>query len=288
MKDNNGKKTTDREEILEICKTFYILLYEKTVPTPTNARTQSPDTDDVPPFTKSEVRKCLKDMRKNKSPGPDDITSDVLLIAGEPALDYLTKCFNEILKTGKIPTSWEEAKIIVIYKKGDPGDIKNYRPISLLSHSYKLFTRLLQTRMERILDENQPREQAGFRKGYSTTDHIHTLNQVIEKSNEYNLTLCVGFIDYEKAFDSVEHFAIFDALRQININEKYVNILENIYQNAAAKVHIDNMESELYPIMLYIDGINIISPSLSSSSSSSSSCRITQQMTSHISALQPH
>ncbi|GFR58461.1 endonuclease-reverse transcriptase [Elysia marginata] len=106
---------------------------------------QSPDTDDVPPFTKSEVRKCLKDMRKNKSPGPHDITSDVLLIAGEPALDYLTKCFNEILKTGKIPTSWEEAKIIVIYKKGDPGDIKNYRPISLLSHSYKLFTRLLQT-----------------------------------------------------------------------------------------------------------------------------------------------
>ncbi|GFS20104.1 endonuclease-reverse transcriptase [Elysia marginata] len=186
------------------------------------------------PFTKSEVRKCLKDMRKNKSPGPDDITSDVLLIAGEPALDYLTKCLNEILKTGKIPTSWEEAKIIVIYKKGDPCDIKNYRPISLLSHSYKLFTQLLQTRMERILDENQPREQGGFRKGYSTTDHIHTLNQVIEKSNEYNLPLCVGCIDYEKAFDSVEHFAIFDALRQININEKYINILENIYQNATS------------------------------------------------------
>ncbi|GFS27500.1 RNA-directed DNA polymerase (Reverse transcriptase) domain containing protein [Elysia marginata] len=105
-------------------------------------------------------------MRKNKSPGPDDISSDVLLIAGEPALDYLTKCFNEILKTGKIPTSWEEAKIIVIYKKGDAGDKKSYRPISLLSHSYKLFIRLLQTRMERILVENQPREQAGFRKGY--------------------------------------------------------------------------------------------------------------------------
>ncbi|GFR90133.1 hypothetical protein ElyMa_006143000 [Elysia marginata] len=68
MKDNNGKKTTDREEILEICKTFYKSLYEKTVPTPTNTRTQSPDTDDVPSFTKSEVRKCLKDMRKKNHP----------------------------------------------------------------------------------------------------------------------------------------------------------------------------------------------------------------------------
>ncbi|GFR67061.1 RNA-directed DNA polymerase (Reverse transcriptase) domain containing protein [Elysia marginata] len=165
MKDNNVKKTTDREKILEICKTFYKSLYEKTVPTPTNTRMQSPDTDDVPPFTKSEVRKCLKDMRKNKSPGPDDITSDVVRIAGEPALDYLTKCFNEILKTGKIPTSWEEAKIIVIYKKGDPGDKKkNYRPISLLSHSYKLFTRLLQTRMERILDETNQENKLDLEK----------------------------------------------------------------------------------------------------------------------------
>ncbi|GFR83492.1 endonuclease-reverse transcriptase [Elysia marginata] len=85
---------------------------------------------------------------------------------------------------------------------------------------------------------------------------------VIEKSNEYNLPLCAGFIDYEKAFDSVEHFAIFDALRQIHINEKYVNILENIYQNATAKVHIDNMESELFPITRGVRQVDPISPKL--------------------------
>ncbi|GFO20732.1 endonuclease-reverse transcriptase [Plakobranchus ocellatus] len=116
--------------------------------------------------------------------------------------------------------------------------------------------------MERILDENQPRDQAGFRKGYSTTDHIYTLNQVIEKSNEYNLPLCVGFIDYEKAFYSVEHFAIFDALRKININETYVTILENIYRNASARVHIDNLESEPFPIHRGVRQGDPISPKL--------------------------
>ena len=59
--------------------------------------------------------------------------------------------------------------------------------------------------MEKTLDENQPWEQAGFRKGYSTTDHLHALNQLIEKSKEYQRPLCLSFIDYEKAFDSVEH-----------------------------------------------------------------------------------
>ncbi|GFO45798.1 retrovirus-related pol polyprotein from type-1 retrotransposable element r2 [Plakobranchus ocellatus] len=82
--------------------------------------------------------------------------------------------------------------------------------------------------MERILDENQPREQAGFRKNFSTTDHLQALNQLIEKCNEYNLPLCLGFIDYEKAFDSVEYETIVQALRKVNINENYVTMIESI------------------------------------------------------------
>ena len=98
-------------------------------------------------------------------------------------------------------------------------DIKNYRPISLLSHSYKIFTRFLQTRIEGTLGEKQPREQAGFRKCHFTSDHSQALNQITEKSKENNLPLCIGFIDYEKAFDPVEYF---EGLRKTNINEAYL------------------------------------------------------------------
>ena len=105
----------------------------------------------------------------------------------------------------------------------------------------------MQTRIERTLDENQPREQAVFRKGYSTTDHLQALNQIIEKLNEYNLPLCIGFIDYEKAFDTVEHFAIFETLRKTNVNERYINILQNIYNQATARVHLDKLVSTEFP-----------------------------------------
>ena len=68
-------------------------------------------------------------------------------------------------------------------------------------------------------------------------------NQIIEKSNEYNLPLYIGFIDYEKAFDTVEHFAIFEALRKTKVNETYINILQNIYNQATARVHLDKLVS---------------------------------------------
>ena len=106
----------------------------------------------------------------------------------------------------------------------------------------------MQSRTERTLDENQPREQARFRKGYSTTDYLQALNQTIEKSNEYNLPLCIGFIDYEKALDTVEHFAIFGALRKTNINETYISILQNIYCQATARIHLDKSVSDEFPI----------------------------------------
>ena len=72
----------------------------------------------------------------------------------------------------------------------------------------RLFTKIITTRLEKKLDENQPREQAGFRSKYSTTDHIHAINQLKDKCREYNIRMCVAFVDYEKASDSVQTQAI--------------------------------------------------------------------------------
>ena len=127
---------------------------------------------------------------------------------------------------------------------------------------YKLFTRVLQKRMERDLDKNQPREQAGFRKGYSTTDHLQAVNEIIEKSNEFSKQLCIAFIDYEKAFDSVEHEDIFKALRSIAINETYIKIIEDIYTEATAKIHMENQTSEEIKILRGVRQGDPISPKL--------------------------
>ena len=80
----------------------------------------------------------------------------------------------------------KNGNIILIRKKGDVKGLKNYRPISLLSVLYKIFTKIISNRIRATLDFSQPREQAGFRKGYSTMDHVHVINQVIDNSAGYN------------------------------------------------------------------------------------------------------
>ena len=97
--------------------------------------------------------------------------------------------------------------------------------------------------MERTLDENQPREQAGFRKGYFYIRPSATSKPNNRKVTWYNLPSCIGFIDYEKAFGTEEHFVIFGALRKTNINKAYLNILQNIYSQAAARIHLDILVS---------------------------------------------
>ncbi len=91
-----------------------------------------------------------------------------------------------------------------------------------IKYVYNLFTKIITTRLEKKLDENQPREQAGFRSKYSTTDHIHAINQLKEKCHEYNIPLCVAFVDYENAFDSIQTQAILTSLQEQGIEDVYI------------------------------------------------------------------
>ncbi|KAE9415440.1 hypothetical protein Angca_006851, partial [Angiostrongylus cantonensis] len=98
---------------------------------------------------------------------------------------------------------WRTSRTVILPTKGDRKDLRNYRPICLLNILYKLFTKIIFSRILRTLDEEQPVEQAGFRKGFCCMDHIQTVSRVIEFCWEYHLPLVLTFVDYEKAFDSV-------------------------------------------------------------------------------------
>jgi len=227
VKRSDRTVTRNKEEIINIFENFYRELYYSEEEL---GNEDSEETDvEVPDAMKEEVDKVLPGMKNEKSPGEDELIAEMFKGGGEKMKEELAKLFSMCLKKREIPRSWNNAIIIFLYKKGDKERVENYRPISLLSVLYKMFTKVILNRIERNLDFKTGREQAGFRRGFSPMDHIQTLNEAMERTNEYELPLCIGFIYFEKAFDSVSFAAVLNSLEHQGIESVYIKLLRNIY-----------------------------------------------------------
>ncbi|KAE9412159.1 hypothetical protein Angca_005538, partial [Angiostrongylus cantonensis] len=155
----------------------------------------------VPLVLPSEIQHTISSVKNRTAPGSNRIRSEHLKNLPPVLVNTLALLFTGYLSECKVPTQWKASKTVLLFKMGNLHDVGNYRPICLLSVVCKLFTGVILNRIDRTLDEGQPCEQAGFRKGFSTMDHIHTLTRLIEVSRVHKRPLCLTFIDLEKAFD---------------------------------------------------------------------------------------
>ena len=260
-KDSNGETIRSRAEIIEAATNFYKQIYDSNIPMRQQNLQELEREEDLPLLLNGEVENALGQLKSNKTPGDDGIINECLKWGKTELTSTITDLFNKIIETEEIPTQWQTSTIILIHKKGNRDDLNNYRPISLMSNLYKIFTKILTNRLAKLIDENQTPEQAGFRTGYSTVDHLHTINQVIEKAQEFNLHIYIAFIDYRKAFDSVEHESVLDALKTIGIHSKYIRLIAKIYMNCSTKVRTET-EGETFRMKKGVRQGDPISPKL--------------------------
>ena len=139
------------------------------------------------------------------------------------------KLFNKVLDTGEIPDDWLTGMIIPIYKnKGSKEDANNYRGITLLSCVGKLFTAILNQRLTEFCDNNLILKeiQAGFRKGYSTSDNIYVFKNILDLFRFKKKKLFCCFVDYKKAFDSIWREALWYKLTRLSIQGKILNVIK--------------------------------------------------------------
>ena len=123
--------------------------------------------------------------------------------------------------------------IIKLSKKGNLADCSNWREITLLSILSKMFPKIIMTRMKTTVDKLLRPEQAVFRKGRGTTEHIFTLRNILEQCNEWQRKIYVNFVDFEKAFDNVHRESLLKILRHYGIPEKLVKLIQIFYRNVS-------------------------------------------------------
>ena len=99
------------------------------------------------PITVNELTQIIKRFKKAKAPGPDDITTDLIKELNEENREEVLNLINEWWIAGSIPEDMLTARVVSLYKKGNPEILENYRPISLLNTFYKILAAALQRRI---------------------------------------------------------------------------------------------------------------------------------------------
>ena len=264
VKDKDGKTIFGKEEQMKRWTEHFSNLLNRSPPE--NPPDILPARNDLSincePPTKEEIVKAVKQLNSGKAAGPDFIPPEALKADANTTADILHQLFVKIWNEGQFPTDWNEGHVVKLPKKGDLSNCNNYRGITLLSIPAKVFNRIILERIKRTTDEKLRDEQAGFRKNRATTDQIATLRIIMEQSLEWNSPLIVNFIDYEKAFDSVDRTTMWKIMRHYGIPEEMVNLIAKMYEGTSCSVLHEGQLTESFEVKTGVRQGCLLSPFL--------------------------
>ncbi|KAL4153411.1 hypothetical protein QTP88_001244 [Uroleucon formosanum] len=214
-------------------------------------------------FGREEVKAALKLVKSGKAAGVDGILPDFLKFLGSKGKAWLTNLFSAVKNNNVLPKLWRETKVIAILKPGKPGnDPKSYRPIALLSVVYKLFERVLQTRIIEQIEKNLPKEQAGFRRGRSCGEQVLSMVTHIENGFQSKLKSGAVFIDLTCAYDTVWKRGLLLKLAKILKCKTSIRLIDNMLSDRKFKVHINGKESKYKYLQNGLPQGSVLSPVL--------------------------
>ena len=157
------------------------------------------------------------------------------LAMGGIGVEFLTGLFNKLLQGEPMPENWRKSVLVPLYKgKGNIKKCGNYRGIKLVSHTMKLWERLIEARLRREIQIRV--QQFGFMPGRSKVDAIFSLRVLLEKWREGQMAWHCVFIVLEKAYDQVPKEELCECLRLAGSPECYVRVIKDMYDRAKTAV----------------------------------------------------
>ena len=188
------------------------------------------------PLTEAECLAALRSSGNNKSPGLDGFPKEFYLTYWEIIGADFVEMANCCLAAGKLPQSLRRAIITLIFKKEDPEELKNWRPISLLTADYKIIAKVLANRLKNVMKSLIHPDQTCSVPGRSSEDNATLLRDISDYVASKNMTCAFLAIDQEKAFDSVDWGFMHRVLDAMNFGPCLRGMVECLYTDIQSAI----------------------------------------------------
>ena len=254
--------TADSKEMCTEAAVFYQTLMGPKPSDPDAARTCTDKLQESPlstaskkkmegKITSGEVGRAIRRLAKGKSCGPDGVPAEYFHALESMLADDLAAYYNELYEHGELTSNMLMGEIILLYKKKDPRDIRNYRPITLLNVEYKILTKILVERLKQVIEEIISPEQTGFVPGRHIQWNTHLLNLIEAYLNETDEEGLFIFLDWEKAFDRCSWPYLHKAARALGLSDNMCEWLRMLYDEdrpARRRVGVNGYFSEYFSL----------------------------------------
>ena len=169
---------------------------------------------------------------------------------------------QKIWKTQQWPQDWKRSVFIPTPKNGNGKECSDYYTVALISHTSKVMIKILQPRLQQYMNQELPDVQAGFREGTGTRDQIVNIHWITEKAKEFQIYIYFCFIDYTKAFDSVDHSKLWKILKEMRILDHLTWLLRNRYAGQEETIRTRYETTDWFQIWKRVRQKSTLSPCL--------------------------
>ena len=246
--DQNGDKIDDQNKVPEIAQNDYENLYNSD-PSEISASAQtellnkldtkiSHDTKNTlkSELSLSELKSALNKMAHGRTPGVDGFPAEFIKKFSTKLLPILLKVAKYSFEVVTMSPSQQKAIIILVHKNGEKADITNWRPISLLCADYKIIAKALANRLQIALNQIIHSDQTFGIFGMSIMNSIWLVRDLIDYSNEVREPGILVSLDFEKAFDRVNHDFLFRTLDKFGFGPNFPNWIKTINSNSKSYI----------------------------------------------------
>ena len=192
--------------------------------------------------------------------GTDGIPIEVWKCLGDIAIVWLTKLFNHIFQSNKMPDEWRSTLVPIFKNKGDIQSCSNSRGIKLMTHTMKLWERVIEHRLRGM--SHITMNQFGFMTGRSTMEAIFLIRQLMERYKEQKKDLHMVFIDLEKAYDKIPRNLMWWALNKHKVPTMYVSLIKDMYDKVVTSIRTTNGDTNVFSINIGLYQGSTLSPYL--------------------------